>query len=71
MRHFISTAERVLHMDFKLDETQIGNRFVRVDALPMGIDYEKIPPDLLDRRPRAADRPHAGPVRRPETGAFG
>ena len=41
MRHFISTAERVLHMDFKLDETQIGNRFVRVDALPMGIDYEK------------------------------
>lgn len=41
MRHFISTAERVLHMDFKLDETQIGNRFVRADALPMGIDYEK------------------------------
>lgn len=40
MRHFISAAERVLHVDFKLDEAQLGNRVVRVDALPMGINYE-------------------------------
>lgn len=40
MRHFISAAERVLHIDFKLDEAQLGNRVVRVDALPMGINYE-------------------------------
>lgn len=40
MRHFISAVERVLHFDFKLDEIQIGNRVVRVDALPMGINYE-------------------------------
>lgn len=40
MRHFISTAERVLHLDFKLNEVQLGNRFVRIDALPMGINYE-------------------------------
>ena len=40
MRHFISAAERVLHMDFSLDETRIGNRIVRVDALPMGINYD-------------------------------
>lgn len=40
MRHFISAVERVLHIDFKLDEIQIGNRVVRVDALPMGINYE-------------------------------
>lgn len=40
MRHFISTVERVLHVDFKLDEAQIGNRAVRIDALPMGINYE-------------------------------
>lgn len=40
MRHFISAAERVLHLDFKLDEVQLGNRVVRVDALPMGINYE-------------------------------
>lgn len=40
MRHFISAVERVLHIDFKLDEVQIDNRTVRVDALPMGINYE-------------------------------
>lgn len=40
MRHFISAVERVLHLDFKLDEVQINNRMVRVEALPMGINYE-------------------------------
>lgn len=40
MRHFISAAERVLHIDFSLDETRIGSRIVRVDALPMGINYD-------------------------------
>ena len=40
MRHFISAVERVLHLDFKLDEVQIDNRVARVDALPMGINYE-------------------------------
>lgn len=39
MRHFISAVERVLHIDFKLNEIQLGNRTVRVDALPMGINY--------------------------------
>lgn len=40
MRHFISAAERVLHVDFSLDEVRMGNRIVRVDALPMGVNYE-------------------------------
>lgn len=39
MRHFISATERVLRRDFKLNEIQFGNRTVRVDALPMGINY--------------------------------
>lgn len=39
--NFIETAEQVLHVDFKLDEVQIDNRYTRVDALPMGIDYDK------------------------------
>lgn len=39
MRHFISAAERVLHVNFKLNETQVDSRVVRVDALPMGINY--------------------------------
>ncbi|WP_297907164.1 bifunctional alpha,alpha-trehalose-phosphate synthase (UDP-forming)/trehalose-phosphatase [uncultured Parabacteroides sp.] len=40
MRHFISTVERVLRIDFNLDEARIGDRVVRVDALPMGINYD-------------------------------
>lgn len=40
MRHFISAAERVLRLDFKLNEIQFDNRTVRVDALPMGINYD-------------------------------
>lgn len=40
MRHFISAAERVMHVGFNLDEVQVGHRVVRVDALPMGINYD-------------------------------
>ena len=39
VRHFISAAERVLHVDFTLEEARFGNRVVGVDALPMGINY--------------------------------
>ena len=40
VRHFVSAVERVLQMKLNLDEVQVGNRVVRVDALPMGINYE-------------------------------
>ncbi len=40
MRHFISAAERVLRINFNLDEAMIDNRTIRIDALPMGINYE-------------------------------
>ena len=41
MRNFISAVERVLHLDFKLDEVQINNRVTRVRGrLQMGIDYK-------------------------------
>lgn len=40
MRHFISAAERVMRVSFNLDEVQVDNRIVRVDALPMGINYD-------------------------------
>ena len=40
MRHFIDATERVAHVKFNLEEAQIGNRIVRVDALPMGINYD-------------------------------
>lgn len=40
MRHFISAAERVLDMSFELDEVRLRERIVRVDALPMGINFD-------------------------------
>ena len=40
MRHFISATKRVLHKNFNLDEVQMNDRVTRVDALPMGINYD-------------------------------
>lgn len=40
MRHFINSIERVLHIDFTWDEAHFSNRVVRVNALPMGINYQ-------------------------------
>ena len=40
MRHFISATERILHKNFNLDEVQMNDRVTRVDALPMGINYD-------------------------------
>lgn len=40
MRHFVSAAERVLDLRFKLDQVQLDNRTVFVDAFPMGINYQ-------------------------------
>lgn len=40
VRHFVSAVERVLQLKFNLDEVQVGNRIVRTDALPMGINFE-------------------------------
>ena len=40
MRHFISATERALHKNFNLDEVQMNDRVTRVDALPMGINYD-------------------------------
>ncbi len=40
MRHFISAVQRILRIDFQLDECMLSNRVVRVDALPMGINYD-------------------------------
>ncbi len=41
MRHFISAVYRVLKLDCNLDEIQLDDRVVDVDAFPMGINYER------------------------------
>lgn len=39
MRHFVSAAERVLDLRFKLDQVLLDTRIACVDAFPMGINY--------------------------------
>lgn len=39
LRHFMSSVERTLHLDFHLEEVIVNGRAVHVDALPMGINY--------------------------------
>lgn len=41
MRHFISAIYRVLDLNCTLDEINLDNRIVHVDAFPMGINYEQ------------------------------
>ena len=41
MRHFISAIYRVLDLNCTLDEINLDNRIVHVDAFTMGINYEQ------------------------------
>lgn len=49
MRHFISAVYRVLKLDCNLDEIQLNDRVVDVDAFPMGINYDMYHEALLDK----------------------
>ncbi len=39
MRHFISAVERVCDLNFDMDIVKLKERIVKVEALPMGINY--------------------------------
>jgi len=52
MRHFMSTAERVLNAKFSIDETLFENRMVHVDSFPMGINYEKYSHESTKKTPQ-------------------
>lgn len=41
MRHFISAIYRVMGLNCNLDEINLPNRTVHIDAFPMGINYEQ------------------------------
>jgi len=41
VRHFLSSACRLAGTEHTLGKLTVGNRLVKVDAFPMGIDYEK------------------------------
>jgi trehalose 6-phosphate synthase/phosphatase len=41
VRHFLSSACRIVGLEHTLGKMSVGNRVVKVDAFPLGIDYEK------------------------------
>lgn len=41
VRHFLSSAARICGLEHTLGEIAVQNRIVKVDAFPLGIDYEK------------------------------
>lgn len=41
VRHFLSSASRIMGFEHKLGKVSMGNRVIKVDAFPMGINYEK------------------------------
>ena len=41
VRHFLSSACRIVGLEHTLGKLMVGNREVKVDAFPMGINYEK------------------------------
>lgn len=41
VRHFISTVRRLLGLESTLNKITFEDRYVQVDAFPMGIDYER------------------------------
>lgn len=40
-RHFLSSVKRILRLDVKFNKITYGDRTVKVDSFPMGIDYTK------------------------------
>ncbi|MEO9483671.1 MAG: bifunctional alpha,alpha-trehalose-phosphate synthase (UDP-forming)/trehalose-phosphatase [Ekhidna sp.] len=57
MRHFLSSVNRLAGIGNTNGQMNVGNRLVKADALPMGIDYDKYAsaassPDTLDREVR-------------------
>lgn len=48
VRHFLSSTRRLLGLDNHLNTLHYGERNIRVDAFPMGIDYEKFNREYTD-----------------------
>ena len=40
-RHFLSSVKRILSLEVNFNEISYGNRIIKVDSFPMGIDYDK------------------------------
>jgi trehalose 6-phosphate synthase/phosphatase len=50
VRHFLSSVSRITRLEHVLGNVSVANRVVKVDAFPMGIDYEKYSRAIEDAR---------------------
>lgn len=49
-RHFLRSVKLILRKDSTFNEIHLGNRIVRVDSFPMGIDYQKFSKASLNQQ---------------------
>ncbi|MBN2348680.1 MAG: bifunctional alpha,alpha-trehalose-phosphate synthase (UDP-forming)/trehalose-phosphatase [Bacteroidales bacterium] len=52
-RHFISCVRRLLGYETTINQINLENRIVKVDAFPMGIDYDKFHNDAIQQQQRS------------------
>lgn len=50
VRHFLSSVRRLLGYEYNLNQIAYENRYVKVDAFPMGIDYDRFSRDYNTER---------------------
>ncbi|MGB7784973.1 MAG: bifunctional alpha,alpha-trehalose-phosphate synthase (UDP-forming)/trehalose-phosphatase [Salinimicrobium sp.] len=49
-RHFLRSVNRICRYDINFNSLNIGNRLIRTDSFPMGIDYNKFRNSALEHR---------------------
>jgi trehalose 6-phosphate synthase/phosphatase len=54
VRHFLSSAARVVGTEHSMGALTVGDRVVKVDAFPMGIDYDKYSSAVKDSKVKKA-----------------
>lgn len=55
VRHFISSVGRIKDVEINFNEISYGNRIIKVDSFPMGIDYNKYHNAALDHEKSPED----------------
>lgn len=49
-RHFLRSVNRILHYDINFNSVNVGDRIIKADSFPMGIDYKKFNNAALKHR---------------------
>ncbi|WP_298503110.1 bifunctional alpha,alpha-trehalose-phosphate synthase (UDP-forming)/trehalose-phosphatase [uncultured Maribacter sp.] len=54
-RHFLSSVRRLLGLEVSFNDINAGNRVIKVDSFPMGIDYKKFHNAAIDHNALAPE----------------